>query len=374
MPPTPLPRQSPDPRWTSSYDLLLKLEAQHLDDDRSKLVAVRLLGHLMHEIGTNDSDALHRAIIALAAPGSGGDEVIALGKVYLRSFVSLFRRSSRTPAPSEHPSRDHETSSTNELKPGTFDHHTAKRHALIRDEHQCCVCSAYDKASTKMSPEVGKKAEERFATAGQTTVTTDAVHIVPERLNCGITTFAEFQGDEEEGEVISSLLVTENVVPSFETKAHQSSSVYAVFRAFGTAAILEELNGQAIHRLENILTLCIQHHQDFNDLDLWLEHTGVPNEYRIQVSVERLRPKGSASQPVQTVMLRGDDDSLPPPSVGYLALHATCCKVAQKSGAVQYLNDIDDNFGDAVMDARYVSSSAVCDALIQSLEVMPCRN
>jgi hypothetical protein len=49
--------------------------------------------------------------------------------------------------------------------------------------------------------------------------------------------------------------------------------VCAVMKRYGQVDLIEELNGDQIHRLENVLTLTISLHYFFDKLDIWLEAT-----------------------------------------------------------------------------------------------------
>jgi hypothetical protein len=44
---------------------------------------------------------------------------------------------------------------------------------------------------------------------------------------------------------------------------------------FGDILITDELNGASIHRLQNILTLCVDLHAKFHSLSIWLEEDPV---------------------------------------------------------------------------------------------------
>jgi len=203
-------------------------------------------------------------------------------------------------------------------------------------------------------------------------VHTNAVHIIPEGLSSRVT-LADFPADDEEQEIAKNLLVVENS-ESGEGKAHQSNSMHSDLRLFGNSEIREELNGNNIHRLENILTMCTDDHAYFDDLKMWFEPTGTPNEYFLRVSQEEYRPSIFTPPEIHRIekVTLEDTSDRPAPSSRYLALHAACCRVAHMSGAGQYLDEIYRDFDDVAVQARYVSSSAVCDVLIKLLEVMPC--
>lgn len=49
-----------------------------------------------------------------------------------------------------------------------------------------------------------------------------------------------------------------------------AANVWAVLKRFGYESLPEHLNGSNIHRMENVLTLGIDIHQDFDNLKIWL--------------------------------------------------------------------------------------------------------
>ncbi len=71
--------------------------------------------------------------------------------------------------------------------------------------------------------------------------------------------------------------------------------MYTILQLFGLTHILDEVNGNNIHRVENILTLCLHHHKQFDLLGLWLEATGSEKQdttdYRYD-SGFAMQPKG----------------------------------------------------------------------------------
>jgi hypothetical protein len=52
-----------------------------------------------------------------------------------------------------------------------------------------------------------------------------------------------------------------------------AAGVWAVMNRFGQVLITEELNGNDIHRLENVITMASDKHLAFDQLKLWFEET-----------------------------------------------------------------------------------------------------
>jgi hypothetical protein len=136
----------------------------------------------------------------------------------------------------------------------------------------------------------------------------------------------------------------------FPRQFDYAASVWAVMDRFGCPAFAE-LNGTLIHRLENVMTLEVNAHLFFDELEIYFESTvidllddiykssllfqDVPHNYRIrgfQDSVLRHLPTH--------VTLSSTNPALPLPNPKYLALHAACAKVAHLSGAGEHLDAI----------------------------------
>lgn len=59
-------------------------------------------------------------------------------------------------------------------------------------------------------------------------------------------------------------------------QAQSSGSLQAFLEGFGGVQIRDELNGDRIHRLENIITMCGDVQYSFSRLLLWLEPAVCP--------------------------------------------------------------------------------------------------
>ncbi|KIJ17841.1 hypothetical protein PAXINDRAFT_111464 [Paxillus involutus ATCC 200175] len=104
---------------------------------------------------------------------------------------------------------------------------------------------------------------------------------------------------------------------------------------FGYTHLPAELNGMNIHCLQNVLMLDLCMHVCFNELILWFEHTDTPNTYNVCWKSKRWLFMHGAKP---TMTLRSPDlEKLPLPSPEYLQIHAACAKVANLSGASNYI-------------------------------------
>ncbi|KAK0199644.1 hypothetical protein DFS33DRAFT_1363862 [Desarmillaria ectypa] len=114
------------------------------------------------------------------------------------------------------------------------------------------------------------------------------------------------------------------------------SPVWAMMRMYGIQT--EALNDTGIHRLDNILTLCCDLYDAFDQLILWLQATkDQPNTY----VAETVSLGVSRSLPSRVVTFASPDpEALPLPSPAYLAIHAACCRIAHMSGAAGYAEKV----------------------------------
>jgi hypothetical protein len=65
------------------------------------------------------------------------------------------------------------------------------------------------------------------------------------------------------------LLVVCPILIAFQTE--YAASVWAIVDCFGGISVTKELNGDNIHRIENIMTLEVGVHSRFDGLNIWFE-------------------------------------------------------------------------------------------------------
>ncbi|KAG7443750.1 uncharacterized protein BT62DRAFT_1078240 [Guyanagaster necrorhizus] len=95
---------------------------------------------------------------------------------------------------------------------------------------------------------------------------------------------------------------------------------------FGFPNILQDLRGEKIHRLENILTLEYNLHLHFDDLTLWLEPTSAQRGR----SLFKVLPRAVDFTSIQKSLF----------TTGVERGHPPCCHL---SGAAEYLNLVEDD-------------------------------
>ncbi|KAF4568099.1 hypothetical protein EYR36_010107 [Pleurotus pulmonarius] len=124
---------------------------------------------------------------------------------------------------------------------------------------------------------------------------------------------------------------------------------------------VEPFNGVGVHSLVNIMTLARSVHDLFDRLQLWLEATETPHRYRIQSS----RRTGAIVRRREFVTFTtSDPHRFPLPSPELLALHAACAKVANLSGAAEYLDKVDRDIEENGVLKENGDSSELLDVAI----------
>ncbi|KAI1791664.1 hypothetical protein LXA43DRAFT_1094283 [Ganoderma leucocontextum] len=150
-----------------------------------------------------------------------------------------------------------------------------------------------------------------------------------------------------------------------------AARLWPILERFGYGHIHDELRGDKVHRLENVLTLSSVLHWAFGNMIMWFEEVGDQADcYRVAVE----DPKWNLAlfgdfglpgpPPIQFV---AHGANLPLPNPTYLRIHAACCRVANLSDAVKYLNYMLDSMPfykpEAIDDVhRYVSYRLVHSA------------
>ncbi|KAF5348781.1 hypothetical protein D9756_009749 [Leucocoprinus leucothites] len=161
-----------------------------------------------------------------------------LAQLYINHIILLFRQNKgKTPAPSYHPSRpsfdDNSLFYSATIEPAPQDHRAAKLAALERDGYNCMVTGLHDKGKyIQLTP-----ADRAARGWNRLSMKTNFCHIFPPSTNW-------------------ELELNEPNHPKTTHAEHMWNLIYA----FGGIQVLDELNGDSIHRLSNGLTLAIHVH------------------------------------------------------------------------------------------------------------------
>ncbi|EGN98521.1 hypothetical protein SERLA73DRAFT_74721 [Serpula lacrymans var. lacrymans S7.3] len=204
------------------------------------LVLARVLGYILIH-APNDTTLTNLSNEIADAYAMGLEALADLGLHYINVFIRCFKRANgRTPAPSEHPSRpsfdDTRDFMMHISQQSPKDHQTVKR--LVRP---------FLSKSHHKDPAHEAHAGYLAALPNRTS-STECAHIIPDYVNRDIS-----------GPIAGG------------SKHHHTSTVWAVLSCLGLTFGWEELIGNEIHRVENVLTLDPTAHSLFDNLDLWLD-------------------------------------------------------------------------------------------------------
>ena len=166
------------------------------------------------------------------------------------------------------------------------------------------------------------------------------------------------------------------------TQHNYAASAWAVMTRMGGILCHDELNGDQIHRLENILTMRADLHATFDSLGLWLEPTvrlylcracipgfdyhntrqDVINQYEVHADA----PLDAGIPAVVTFTAQG---GLPLPDPRYLALHAACARVAHLSGAGEYIDAFHRDMETTLVLAKDGSSAKLLAEALSTVRI-----
>ncbi|OBZ65317.1 hypothetical protein A0H81_14724 [Grifola frondosa] len=279
----------------------------------------RLLGYMILEAPTPEGRRnVATEIQACASASDALDRLASLAQFYEVHFLRSFKAAKdRTPPASTRASppfnmTTYEKGGSSEPQGGEEALLLLQSHkCLVRDDYRCVITGRYDYATFDSMIED----DETFVPPSRVDAT-ELAHIVIESTN-----------DDD-------------------PKHSCAVPAWTALERFGMANIEDgQMNGEGMHRLQNVMTMCPLGRCCFDALKLWLEEIGA-NRYRICVTHKGyLLPLGiDPDDPV--IELTTTDADLPLPDPDLLRLHATCAKVAHLSGVGEIidalLRDIED--------------------------------
>ncbi|KZP08073.1 hypothetical protein FIBSPDRAFT_840587 [Athelia psychrophila] len=264
--------------------------------------------------------------------------MIQLAKLYQDHLLRPFRQQKcHTPTPSYHPSHpsfeDERYFYADIADSAPKDHSQAKQQALFRDGFQCMVTRVFDDRYVEsLTPE--QQAALPLTAPPQPT---NACHIFPPSTNTGLD-------PEKEG----------------HPKTHYAANVWSIVNNFGGIRLEDELNGDQIHRLSNIMTMSQSTHSMFDTLRLWFEAVPTLATYDICATLPLY-----LINITRRVTFTATKANLERPDRRYLRLHAAVCRVAYMSGAAEYLDRCDREHEDRKVLARDGSSAEFLTTRLQ---------
>ncbi|RXW12255.1 hypothetical protein EST38_g13597 [Candolleomyces aberdarensis] len=324
------PRLQNNSNYTSAYNQIRGLENSLQtrinagETLRSDMIACRILGNLIHFAPTDEArSAVVRDILSA---GGDSEKMLDSGKRYFEHLLRIFKSNKgQIPTPSNHASRpsfDRKVDMMADLlDDAPLSHSTAKKRvlssripipgtllilhqALVRDGYRCVITGAYDFPSIDKCPELMEEAGPDASCAF-----TELCHIFSASTSVSL----------ENGD-----------------KRTYAATAYTIAESFGYTTIQQDLNGEKIHRLENVMTMSTDIHRFFDGLKFWLVQVG-QDTYKVETFNQVVNRLHGGREVKFTTE---NPEELPVPSPDYLALHAACAKVAHLSGAAEYIETI----------------------------------
>ncbi|KAH9024600.1 hypothetical protein EDB84DRAFT_1273838 [Lactarius hengduanensis] len=274
-----------------------------------KLMHVRILGYLIRE-GPSLTASEFVAKEVNKIPEGDEDEVDKAGERYFHHYLRIFKKSGgRTPASSLSACEAFETRKAmimemlRQADKPPEDQKEAKRQALVRDNFQCIVSGEYDSRLVIQNDDLRAAA---YSFSPPRASKTQCAHIIPSSTN-------------------------KNILDSKDEHEH-AASFWAILGCFGYKDLPDKLTGKKIHSLDNVMTLELNMHDSFDQLDMWFE---------------------------AVITLTSVDPRLPLPNPDYLEIHAACCRVAHLSGAGEYIDKVLEDLEDSRVLSQDGSSARI---------------
>ncbi|KZP12565.1 hypothetical protein FIBSPDRAFT_754773, partial [Athelia psychrophila] len=297
------------------------------------LIYARLLGYLMLESPSDESrDYITYEIIRC---DGDNDRMNRLAKLYqdhlLRPFEEerLMYSSPVEPAPNDHTQAKKAVS-------WLYIRRRVKIHSsktLRRDGYRCMVTGVFDGNYCESLSPVELQATSPLPSA---TGPTNACYIFPLSMNMDLE-------PEEEG----------------HPTTHDAGTVWGIIGRFSGIWIEDELNGEKLHRLSNIMTMTMGTRAMFDGLSLWFEENTL-DTYNVCATLA-----GILINLPPVVTFATTDPALALPDKRYLKLHAIVCRVAWMSGASEYMRRYDAEHEERKFLARDGSSAEFLTTKLQ---------
>ncbi|KAI1791660.1 hypothetical protein LXA43DRAFT_888778 [Ganoderma leucocontextum] len=246
------------------------------------------------------------------------EAVYDLGEMYVMDFILPFysdAEDDRTPRPSPPCSR----ASFQLIKQNAYqgrvnrprNNFEAQPLALVRDDNRCMLTRIWDLQSWHAGLSDEKPTDRAV-------VRTDSCHIFRQML-------ANTRPVGRDGAT---------------REDYMAARLWPILERFGYGHIHDELRGDKVHRLENVLALDCTLHCAFGNMTMWFEELypspSQANRYHVAVSDPKWYDDiGRFGLPHEIQFVA--HANLPLPNPTYLHIHAACCRVANLSGAADYL-------------------------------------
>jgi len=145
-----------------------------------------------------------------------------------------------------------------------------------------------------------------------------------------------------------------------EHKTCHASDAMTILIFFGLEDLVQSLLAEnGVDRLGNLLSLDPHCHTEFDNLNLWFEHTKMPNRYQVcvadpikEVYLSRFSHLESDNLGRLFVTFSRTDDRQEFPDPRLLGLHAVCARVAHMFGAAEAIDKAKCDLEDALVLAQ----------------------
>lgn len=136
--------------------------------------------------------------------------------------------------------------------------------ALVRDDYRCVVTGYYDSSSCESNQVYCRGSRRQMLTLYSPKLLISSPSLRTKELAETTKTTQRY----------GFLFYFMTELLNLRIIKHEyATSAWAVIERFGNVSIISELNGVAIHRLENIMTMDITLHALFDKLCIWFEET-----------------------------------------------------------------------------------------------------
>ena len=152
-----------------------------------------------------------------------------------------------------------------------------------------------------------------------------------------------------------------------------------ILTSFGYAHVVQSLNGDGVHQLDNVLTLASRERTAFDRLELWLEPVSICCLLYLDLNLSMLQMDDDPKSHRYRVIYNDYDTvgevefhnhssepDIKMPSKEYIGLHASCAKIANLSGAV----DVIEKWDREMDESDVLASDGSQVALLQNALMM----
>ncbi|TFK36257.1 hypothetical protein BDQ12DRAFT_725293 [Crucibulum laeve] len=343
-----------------AYDACKKFEAfaEQVDTPAPSIGAplstrARFMGYLILETPLESSrETIAKEILDC----STNEDIAEIAQQYIDRFACCFRnnRTHLFPTSNDPSSRPPVSSGINHLRWLQEDRPEevrvkTKARALHRDRHCCLITGAQD---ISIFDEHSPLSQGHGGSLNPRKTSTHPTHILSRPKKKGHTV----QPADDSGPEVNTLFWSfVRIIPQLHF--YMFDAWIWVMLRFGGIDVVNELNEENIHKLDNVLTLDRNVHASYSSLQTWLEAMVKLFLYESDFPVINLQQSTPDKYTVKTLhpyqqhdikdnpitFTSSDPNNFPVPSPTYLGLHAAIARVFHLSGAEAYISRVTRN-------------------------------